>query len=218
MPPAREESIAPPPSSPAVAPPKPRSRLGRVAFAIAAFGFGTGFFLTGPSAPSIAEESHGAPVDEVVEAPRVSIASIASIAPAAAVAAAPARVVTVETPAPSVAFKALPTVADGDAMLRAGNAARAEEIYQSVLAHGGSDHEALTGLGKVALESGHDNDAIAFFERALARQPQYFPARLGIADALWSAGRTDAAKAHYAALHESYADRMIPARVVERTR
>jgi Flp pilus assembly protein TadD len=103
-------------------------------------------------------------------------------------------------------------------MLRAGNLARAEQIYQSVLSSGGSDHAALTGLGKVALRRGQNGEAITFFERALARQPQYFPARLGVADALWNSGRADAAKARYAALRERYADNMIPPRIVERTR
>lgn len=211
LPPAPEKSFAPPAPSPS----RQGLRFGRIAFAIASLGFAAGFFFTRPAevpAPAIEPA-------EVVSVPAVSIAPAAAATPVPAETVAP---VESAAPAPSApaepAVKAPATLADANWMLNQNQLARAEQIYQSILANGGSDHEALTGLGKVALRRGQDNDAIAFFERALARQPQYFPARLGIADALWNSGKKDSAKARYAALREGYADNMIPPRVVERTK
>lgn len=189
-----------------------RARFVALAFAVVAVGFGIGCLLTRP-APAAPGGSHSSPATAaapsvidgatIVSVPTVSIrADVASAAP-------------IESGQPS-ASKPPPTLADGDWMLKNGQVPRAEAIYRSVLASGGSEHAALTGLGKVALANHRPSEALAFFERALARQPQYFPARLGRADALWDAGRRDSAKAHYAALRERYPD--APPRVIERTR
>jgi tetratricopeptide (TPR) repeat protein len=200
------------------------SRLARVAFMIATTGFGIGFFFTSP-APAPADRAAAEPapasapaaiVEDVAGVPSFSIGPAAA-APMAAPAAAPAPAPAPETAA-AAAAKPMPTLADGDWMLRKGDLARAEAIYQSLLARGGADHEALTGLGKVAAARHQTNDALAFFERALARQPEYFPARLGAADALWDAGRTDIAKARYAFIRERYSPSMVPERAIERTR
>lgn len=210
LPPAAESSVAPP------APSRSRSRhglrFGGIALTIIALGFGAGFVFTRPAeAP--------APATEAAKTTETrNQAKAAKATEAADVVAVPTVSIAAAAPEAPPAVKPPPTLADANWMLNQNNLARAEQIYQSILASGGSDHEALTGLGKVALRRGQDKDAIAFFERAVARQPQYFPARLGIADALWNSGRKDSAKARYAALREGYADNMIPARVVERTR
>lgn len=201
LPPAPEESFARP--APSLA--REGRRFAGLALAIVATGFAAGFFFT--RSPEVSAPRNEA--TDVVAIPKVTIAP-------AAVAVAPTA--PVETAEPAPAAKPPPTLADATWMLDHNELTRAEQIYQSLLASGGSDHEALTGLGKVALRRGQDSDAIAFFERALARQPQYFPARLGVADALWNSGKKDSAKARYAALRERYADNMIPARVVERTK
>lgn len=191
---------------------KAPASFARMAFTIAAVGFGIGFFFTSPpaqpvsaaaapaSAPSVVEPT----VEPVVEAPVVS----------ARPAAAPAEVAS---PAPA-SKKPATGLTDADRALRAGDLSLAATIYQSVLARGGSDHEALTGLGKVAAARHQSTDAMTFFERALALQPSYLPARLGIADALWDASRTDAAKAQYEEIRTRYSPTMVPARAIERTR
>lgn len=161
---------------------------------------------TAPSTAYVPEVSIPNPTEPTTATPAVT--SAAASAPAAA---APGE------SAPS-ASESPPTLADAEWMLRHGQVPRAEAMYRSILASGGSEHEALTGLGKVAIYNRRPAEALSFFERALARQPHYFPARLGRADALWDAGRRDAAKAQYAIIREGHPDNTIPARIVERAR
>ena len=197
----------------ALPPPPMSSRTPLVASAVGAVAIGCAltFFFARPAAPAPSSPATMAatPAPSIVDVPKMSIptavATVATVAPIASA-------------EPLAASKPPPTLADGDWMLRHGQVPRAEAIYRSVLASGASECEALTGLGKVALANRQPSEALAFFERALARQPQYYPARLGRADALWDSGRRDAAKAHYAAIRERYSSNDVPPRVLERTR
>lgn len=210
-PPKAEKQFAAPPPAAAAETKKTGSRLARMAVSLTAIGFGIGFFFTSSPAPSsmTAESS-----PEAVSVPTVFVepAPPAAEAPRAPAPAQPA-------PSPSVAKVAkAPTLADAEAAMRAGRLAAAEAAFQSVLAHGGADHEALTGLGNVAAAKHQTSDAMAFFERALARNPNYFPARLGLADVQWDAGRQDAAKAQYMEIRARYSPSVFPLRVLDRTR
>jgi hypothetical protein len=209
LPPAPAPARAPNPSTARKL--APFVALVPMAIAVTALGFVVGFGLTDPPRPDASASVSAEPAPPAFEAPN---ASMLGGAPAAAPAPAPAVVATVAPPA----AKPPPSLADGDWSLRHGQLARAEAIYQSCLARGVADHEALTGLGRVAAARHQTNDALAFFERALALQPEYFPARLGIADALWDGGRGDAAKVKYLEVRSRYSPGMVPARVLERTR
>ena len=60
-----------------------------------------------------------------------------------------------------------------------------------------TDSEALTGLADVNEAQGATALAIASYRRALAVNPRYLPARLGLADSLWTSGQRDEARAAY---------------------
>ena len=191
-----------------------RTLLGN-ALSLVSIGFAVGFFLTRPPTPTVSEAS-----PEPAAAPTVSLVatSAAETAPAAAPAPVPSAPMAAPVAAPKAAAARAPSLADADRALAKGDLANAESLYQSFLARGGADHEALTGLGKVAASRHQTSDAMAFFERALARNPNYLPARLGLADLLWSAGREDAAKAQYNEIRARYSPGIFPVRVLERTR
>jgi serine/threonine protein kinase len=60
-----------------------------------------------------------------------------------------------------------------------------------------TDSEVLSGLAEVEAARGNSAQAIATYRRALAVNPRYLPARLGLAAALWTSGQRDEARASY---------------------
>ena len=74
------------------------------------------------------------------------------------------------------------------AALRAGDLARADELYRSVLAEQPTSTEALSGLGDVA-KARHDPALAAkMYDSVLAQNPSYLPAILASADEKWESG------------------------------
>lgn len=86
---------------------------------------------------------------------------------------------------------------------RAGDPARARELYDRVLASSPGNVEALYGLGNVARAEGNLAGAKAAFQKAVAANGSFLPALLGLADAEWDSGDKASAKAHYAQLYKS---------------
>jgi hypothetical protein len=60
-----------------------------------------------------------------------------------------------------------------------------------------TESEVLAGLAEVEVARGDTAKAIATYRRALAVNPRYLPARLGLANALWTSGQRDEARASY---------------------
>jgi len=79
--------------------------------------------------------------------------------------------------------------------LRKGDYARARQIYGSIVDRNPNDSEALSGLGDVSRQQGSLGAAIADYHRAIAVNPSYLPALLGLADTEWATG--DRAKASH---------------------
>jgi tetratricopeptide (TPR) repeat protein len=80
---------------------------------------------------------------------------------------------------------------------RAGHLAEAAGLFGAALEKAPTDSEVLAGLAEVEVALGDTAKAIATYRRALAVNPRYLPARLGLADALWTSGRRDEARASY---------------------
>jgi tetratricopeptide (TPR) repeat protein len=60
-----------------------------------------------------------------------------------------------------------------------------------------SNSEALAGLGSVALKTGDFASARSYFGRALSINPNFVPALVGQADAMWDEGDRKGATARY---------------------
>jgi tetratricopeptide (TPR) repeat protein len=80
---------------------------------------------------------------------------------------------------------------------RAGRLADAAGLFGAALEKAPTDSEVLAGLAEVEVARGDTAKAIATYRRALAVNPRYLPARLGLADALWTNGQRDEARASY---------------------
>jgi predicted Zn finger-like uncharacterized protein len=79
-------------------------------------------------------------------------------------------------------------LAEAAAALRQGDLARANQLYNSVLAEQPTNTEAISGLGDVA-KAGHDPALAArLYDRVLAANPSYLPAILASADQKWESG------------------------------
>jgi len=88
--------------------------------------------------------------------------------------------------APATDFRA--RLSQASSALRQGDLARADQLFNSVLAEQPSNTEALAGLGDVA-KARHDPSAAAkMYDRVLAENPSYLPALLASADQKWEAG------------------------------
>jgi hypothetical protein len=99
---------------------------------------------------------------------------------------------------------------------RSGNAARARELYETVIARNPSDSEALSGLGDVARTQGDLQGAISNYKRALAVNPSYLPALLGLADTSWAMGDRGTALATYKQIVDRFPEGTYPAYVKQR--
>jgi hypothetical protein len=113
-----------------------------------------------------------------------------------------------------------PTVADqgsaDDLLARARGARRAGRLADAAVLFGAaiektpSDSEALEGLAEVDEARGESAKAIGTYRRALAVNPRYLPARLGLADALWTSGQRDEARAFYRSIVDEVPAAMCP--------
>jgi serine/threonine-protein kinase len=80
---------------------------------------------------------------------------------------------------------------------RAGRIDDAASLFAALVAQAPADSEALTGLAEVNEAQGATAKAIANYRRALAVNAKYLPARLGLADSLWTSGQRDEARTTY---------------------
>ncbi len=76
---------------------------------------------------------------------------------------------------------------------RAGDLARAEQLYNVALQQQPGNVEALSGLGTLAKRQGRNMEAQRLFTQALDKNPGYLPALIGSADLKWAAGDRAAA-------------------------
>jgi predicted Zn finger-like uncharacterized protein len=74
---------------------------------------------------------------------------------------------------------------------------RAKKLYEDALRLDSRNSEALAGLGTVSLKQGDPATARQYFGRALGINPNYVPALVGQADALWQEGDKNGATAKY---------------------
>jgi predicted Zn finger-like uncharacterized protein len=94
---------------------------------------------------------------------------------------------------PRPAAAAAPTdfrakLSQASAALRNGDLARAEQLFNAVLAEQPSNTEAISGLGDVAKARKDPALAAKMYDRVLADNPSYLPAILASADQKWESG------------------------------
>ncbi len=78
-----------------------------------------------------------------------------------------------------------------------GQFARATKLYEDVMHAEPANSEALAGLGSVALKTGDFASARSYFGHALSINPNFVPALVGQADAMWDEGDRKGATARY---------------------
>lgn len=83
--------------------------------------------------------------------------------------------------------------------------------------HQEMDCEELVRRARAEQLAGRPIAAVAFFNQAMAKNPTYFPAALGLADAHWDRGQRDTAAHLYRNMLQQFPPAMIPARVRERS-
>ncbi|MET0793892.1 MAG: zinc-ribbon domain-containing protein [Polyangiaceae bacterium] len=98
-----------------------------------------------------------------------------------------------DEPRPATAAAAAPTdfrakLAQASAALRSGDLARADLLFNAVLAQQPSNTEAMSGLGDVAKARRDPALAAKMYDRVLADNPSYLPAILASADQKWDSG------------------------------
>ena len=173
------------------------------------------------STPAAGEPPAGAPSSAL--APAVPAADPTAPEPAASGPPAPGSLAGPSAPAPSALDPAASAAASGhprdlrasaapntpdhvsadDLLERARHARRAGRLddaaalFAAAVQQTPTDSEALSGLADVDEAQGATALAIASYRRALAVNPRYLPARLGLADALWTSGQRDEARAAY---------------------
>ena len=79
-----------------------------------------------------------------------------------------------------------------------------------------TDSEALAGLGDLARLRGDSSGAIAAYRRAIAANPSYLPARLGLADTEWASGNRANAARDYGSVVDRFPEGTYPAYVRQR--
>ena len=93
-----------------------------------------------------------------------------------------------------------------------GNLNEAERLYRHVLAQDPNQTDALNLLGVIAQQNGDLDQALAFFDRAMASAPELATIPFNKANALRDAGRRDEAQAAYEAalaINPRYADALL---------
>ncbi len=81
---------------------------------------------------------------------------------------------------------------------------RAMQLYENAIHLDSSSSEALAGLGSVALKTGDYGSARSYFGRAISLNPNYVPAHVGQADAMWAQGDRAGAITHYKENHRPF--------------
>ena len=99
---------------------------------------------------------------------------------------------------------------------RSGDLAKARTLFRQVTEKDPHNFEAQTGLGDVARAMGEKQEAVAAYRHALAENASFYPALLGLADALWESGDKTAASERYAEIARLFSPSMYPNRVRER--
>jgi len=93
---------------------------------------------------------------------------------------------------------------------RAGRISDAASLFAAAVEQAPTDSEALTGLAEVDEAQGATAMAIVNYRRALAVNSKYLPARLGLADSLWTSGQRDEAKTVYRSIVEHVPANLCP--------
>jgi len=78
-----------------------------------------------------------------------------------------------------------------------GQFTRATKLYEDAMHADPANSEALAGLGSVALKTGDFASARSYFGHALSLNPNFVPALVGQADAMWAEGDHKGATARY---------------------
>ncbi len=100
--------------------------------------------------------------------------------------------------------------------LRKGDYPRARQIYGSIVDRNPNDSEALSGLGDVSRQQGNLGAAIADYRRAIAVNPSYLPALLGLADTEWASGDHAKASHDYSDIVDRFPEGTYPSYVSKR--
>jgi serine/threonine protein kinase len=149
-----------------------------------------------PAAPSAVEGTASAaelpaPAPEPAEAPRASIAPIPA--------------------APGPGHGSADTLLErARRARRAGRIGDAAALFAAAVEEAPTDSEALTGLAETDDAQGATANAIAVYRRALAVNQGYLPARLGLADSLWTSGQRDEARAAYRSIVDHFPRTLCP--------
>jgi tetratricopeptide (TPR) repeat protein len=85
-----------------------------------------------------------------------------------------------------------------------GQLPRAAKLYEDALHADPNNSEALAGLGTVSLKQEDPATARQYFARALGKNPNFMPALVGQADALWKEGDKNGAVAKYKDIVERF--------------
>jgi eukaryotic-like serine/threonine-protein kinase len=129
-----------------------------------------------------------------------------------------------ETRVPASALAEPNLSGSADELLERGRAARkagriddAATLFAAAVQKAPADSEALTGLAEVDASRGSMGPAIAAYRRALAANPRYLPAHLGLADSLWASGQRDEGRTSYRSLIAQFPASLCPDRARERS-
>ncbi len=173
----------------------------------------------------VARADHGAkPAAPVVAAITSSVAVATPTPPATTVAppvtppvTAPVTSTKLSTSAPTAPTATGPvSMAAALEAQKSGDLARASTLFQALVAKSPNDIESLTALGDIARKEGRTRDAIGFYRRALTVNTSFFPALLGLADALWDSGERAAAQQRYTEITNRFSPGMYPTYVRQR--
>jgi hypothetical protein len=120
-------------------------------------------------------------------------------------------------PAPTAAEPSVADRGSADDLLerarharRAGSIGEAATLFAAAVEKAPRSSEALTGLAEVDEAQGATAKAIVDYRRAVAVNSRYLPARLGLADSLWTSGQRDEARTAYRAIVDQFPPTMLP--------
>jgi serine/threonine protein kinase len=93
---------------------------------------------------------------------------------------------------------------------KAGRIDEAAGLFAAAVEKAPTDSEALSGLADLDEAQGLTAKAIVDYRRALAVNPGYLPARLALANALWTSGQRDEARAAYRSIVDQSPTKLCP--------
>jgi tetratricopeptide (TPR) repeat protein len=120
------------------------------------------------------------------------------------------------TSAPAKATEKPTSMDAAVAAQKSGDLARATTLYKALIAKSPNDIESLTALGDIARSERRTGEAIGYYRRALLVNASFFPALLGLADALWDSGERAAAQQRYTEITTRFSPSMYPTYVRQR--